>query len=184
METILVVAAVFVLSLTAAVVLFRFFRSTALIKQKTYQAGGALGGFIIIYALLFGSYYRTEQRYQNERERNQVLTEANDDLGKQVKKLELAVISGVVQPDKGPVKVRLVLDAQEPDSAQGRFQFQVPRVLLENPTMALYAITDDEHVLLDANCTGDHCQLPESSIYLFGQANYDDVKIPVKLKRR
>jgi hypothetical protein len=177
MEAFAPVAAMFVLSLVGAVILFRFFKSTALIRQKTYQAGGALAGFVIIYGLLFTSFYRFEQL------KNQELSRANDDLKKQVGKLELAVVSGVVEPDRGPVKVRLVFDALEPDSTQGRFNFQVPRVLLDNATMALSAVTDDEHVILDSNCPDEKCVLPESFVYLFGQ-KLDNVKIPVKLKRK
>ena len=179
MHAITIVAAVFLLSLLGAVILFKFFESTALIREKAYQAGGAFAGFVIIYGLLFTSYYRIEQL------KNEELTQANTALAAQVSsKLGLAVVSGIVQPDKGPVKVRLVVDAQEPDSMQGRFNFQVPRVLLDNPTMALYAVTDDEHVILDANCVGERCELPESSVYLFGQTKLDDIKMAVKLRRR
>jgi len=181
-NTVAVVAIVFGLSLTGAAILFRFFKATALIKQKNYQATGALGGFIIIYGLLFASYYRIEQL------KNRDLQQTIEILKKQAEqadsKLDLAVVSGVVEPDKGPVKVRLVVDAMEPDSTQGRFNFQIPRVLLGNAAMALYVVTDDEHVMLDANCTGDKCVLPESSVYLFGQTNLDSIRIPVKLKRR
>ena len=65
-STVAVVAAVFALSLLGAVVLFHFFKSSALIKQKTYQAGGAVAGFIVIYGLLFASYHQIERLANNK----------------------------------------------------------------------------------------------------------------------
>jgi len=170
------VAIIFALSLLGAVVLFRFFKSSAIIKKKAYQAGGAVAGFAIVYSLLFGSYY------QIERLEKQKLEAAIQALEEKVKKLDIDVVSGVVAPDNQPVKVRLVIDAVEPDS-DGKFKFKVPRILLESPTAALYAITDDEHVILDLNCEQPPCQLPESSFYLYAE-KIDGIKIPMWLMKR
>jgi len=172
----LAVAIIFALSLLGAVVLFRFFKSSAIIKKKAYQAGGAVAGFAIVYSLLFGSYY------QIERLEKQKLEAAIQALEEKVKKLDIDVVSGVVAPDNQPVKVRLVIDAVEPDS-DGKFKFKVPRILLESPTAALYAITDDEHVILDMNCEQPPCQLPESSFYLYAE-KIDGIKIPMWLMKR
>ena len=169
-------AIIFALGLLGAVVLFRFFKSSAIIKKKAYQAGGAVAGFVIIYSLLFGSYY------QIERLEKQKLEATIHALEEKAKKLEIDVISGVVAPDNQPVKVRLVIDAVEPDS-DGKFKFKVPRILLESPTAALYAITDDEHMILDVNCTQPPCQLPESSFYLYAE-KIDEIKIPIRLMKR
>ena len=176
MNSALAVAIIFALSLLGAVVLFRFFKSSAIIKKKAYQAGGAVAGFAIVYSLLFGSYY------QIERLEKQKLEAAIQALEEKVKRLDIDVVSGVVAPDNQPVKVRLVIDAVEPDS-DGKFKFKVPRILLESPTAALYAITDDEHVILDMNCEQPPCQLPESSFYLYAE-KIDGIKIPMWLMKR
>ena len=176
MNSALAVAIIFALSLVGAVVLFRFFKSSAIIKKKAYQAGGAVAGFAIIYSLLFGSYYQIESMEKRK------LEAAIHALEEKVKKLDIDVVSGVVAPDNQPVKVRLVIDAVEPDS-DGKFKFKVPRILLESPTAALYAITDDEHVILDVNCAQPPCQLPESSFYLYAE-KIDGIKIPMRLMKR
>ena len=92
------------------------------------------------------------------------------------------VVSGVVAPDRQPLKVRLVVDAVEPDSG-GKFTFRVPAVLLERPSAAVYAVTDDQHAILGDSCAREPCHVPESSIYLWG-AEPSEIKIPVRLQRR
>ncbi len=49
------VAVIFILSLAGAFVLFKFLKSSALIKSPSYQAGGALAGFLLIYGALYYS---------------------------------------------------------------------------------------------------------------------------------
>lgn len=53
---ILAVTVIFVLSLGGAIVLFKFLKSSAIIKKTGYQAGGALAGFLLIYGTLFYSF--------------------------------------------------------------------------------------------------------------------------------
>ncbi len=62
---------IFALSLSGSVVLFKFLSSSATIKKKSYKAGGAIAGFILIYGLLFtsfNSWYKaeTEQKLKSE----------------------------------------------------------------------------------------------------------------------
>ena len=187
-STVAVVAAVFALSLLGAVVLFHFFKSSALIKQKTYQAGGAVAGFIVIYGLLFASYHQIERLAKDKMRADLATIQAtlttlettNASLKKQLE--SFVVVSGVVAPDRQPLKVRLVVAAVEPDSG-GRFSFRVPAVLLDSPSAAVYAVTDDQHAILEETCARQPCHVPESSIYLWGtQAN--EIKIPVRLQRR
>ena len=65
----------------------------------------------------------------------------------------------------------------------GRFSFRVPAVLLDSPSAAVYAVTDDQHAILEETCARQPCHVPEISIYLWGtQAN--EIKIPVRLQRR
>jgi len=47
---------IFILSLGGSFVLFKFLKSSATVKKPTFQAGGALAGFIIIYGLLFTTF--------------------------------------------------------------------------------------------------------------------------------
>lgn len=51
-----VVTVIFILSLTGAFVLFKFLKSSALIKKAGYQAGGAIAGFLLIYGALYSSF--------------------------------------------------------------------------------------------------------------------------------
>ncbi len=57
-----IVGIVFILSLTGAFILFKFFKSTAIIKNKNYQAGGDIAGFILIFGALYGAYDTLEKR--------------------------------------------------------------------------------------------------------------------------
>lgn len=50
------VSAIFFLALVGAVVLFRFLKATAVFKTVQGQAGGALAGFLMIFAALDGTY--------------------------------------------------------------------------------------------------------------------------------
>jgi hypothetical protein len=59
----------FTLSLVGSVILFRFLKSSATIKKKSYQAGGAIAGFILIYGLLYASFngmYKNEKSHEWE----------------------------------------------------------------------------------------------------------------------
>ena len=56
MDPLLSLAAIFVLSLVGAVVLFKYLQSTAIIKKKGWQASGAVAGFILIFGLLAKTY--------------------------------------------------------------------------------------------------------------------------------
>lgn len=51
-----VVAVMFILSLIGAYVLFKYLKSSALIKREGYKAGGAIAGFLLIYGILFYSF--------------------------------------------------------------------------------------------------------------------------------
>jgi hypothetical protein len=192
-EEVLTAAVCFTMSLIGAVVLFRFLKSSALVKNKSYQAGGALAGFVIIYGVLFASIFNMQRLARDaevaslEAARNSLqeqLTNLQKQLTARDEQLESAVISGRVAPDRGPVQVRLVLDAQTPDSTAGRFAFEVPRVLLKRSTISISAVTDDRHIMLAADCDGDQCELPETSLYLFDRPDTADINVPIRLRTR
>lgn len=50
---------VFFLSLMGAYVLFKWLDATAIIKKPTWQAGGSLAGFILIFAMLHTAYVKS-----------------------------------------------------------------------------------------------------------------------------
>ena len=52
-----VITVIFLLSLLGAVALFKFLKSTAMIKKAGYQAGGAVAGFLLIYGTLYASFH-------------------------------------------------------------------------------------------------------------------------------
>lgn len=54
------VAVLFACSLVAAIVLFKVLKSTAAVRRKEYQVGGAAAGFLIIYGALFASYHQLQ----------------------------------------------------------------------------------------------------------------------------
>lgn len=70
----IVVSAIFALSLMGAYVLFRFLKSTAIIKKTGYQAGGALAGFLLIFGALYGSYSHLEKSATERQSRPELWT--------------------------------------------------------------------------------------------------------------
>ena len=58
------VVVMFTLSLVAAFILFKVLKSSALIEKAGYRAGGALAGFLLVYAALYSSFQRLVQAEQ------------------------------------------------------------------------------------------------------------------------
>jgi len=54
--TLIPIIVIFCLSLIGSFILFKFLKSSATIKKATYQAGGAIAGFLLIYGLLFSTF--------------------------------------------------------------------------------------------------------------------------------
>lgn len=46
------------ISLMIAFILFKYLKSSAMVKKTGYQAGGAIAGFIIVFSILMGSYIK------------------------------------------------------------------------------------------------------------------------------
>lgn len=139
MFTLAVVAGIFLLSLIGAVVLFKFFRSTAIITGKTYQAGGAIAGFILLYSVLYGSYYKIEEsEYRKIVNEYKVL----------VDKMAPKPITGRITPYKRNTKVVLAVKETDPDSS-GRFRLQASAVDPVNNDVRLYVITEDKYIPYD-----------------------------------
>jgi hypothetical protein len=58
MEHLIVIAVLFLLSLLAAYVLFKWLDSAAIIKRQGYQAGGAFAGFLLIFGSLTVAHFK------------------------------------------------------------------------------------------------------------------------------
>ncbi len=129
----LVVSTFFVLSLLAAFVLFKWFKSTAVIANKTYQVGGAIAGFIIIFLMLFESYVLVE-----ESKCHKILTHYNQ----LTKALEEKEIKGVLIPPPGEKPVQVILGTKYLPDSRGTFKF-IGRWDPEKDNIAIYVQTED-----------------------------------------
>ncbi len=56
-QLIILLVVLFVISLSGAVVLFKYLKSSAVIRKSSYQAGGAIAGFLLIFSLFSGIFY-------------------------------------------------------------------------------------------------------------------------------
>lgn len=142
MQTLTVVSVLFLLSLTGAVILFKFFKSFAIIKGEKYQAGGAIAGFIILYSVLYGSWYNIEKnKYQDISTQNKELTA----------RLEPLRIAGTVDPYMDNLKIVLAVRETDPvpSGQQGKFRLKAPCVNPEEDDIRLYVITEDGYIPVD-----------------------------------
>ncbi|MDH3973134.1 MAG: hypothetical protein OEV42_02535 [Deltaproteobacteria bacterium] len=140
MSTLIVTSTFFVLSLVGAVVLFRFFKSAAIVKTKTYQAGGAIAGFIIIYALLYGSYANIEKDGQKKLLEDYETIKV--ELQQLRKKLEPKSISGTVEPFRDNIKVVLAVKEIDTDN-RGKFRLKAPCIDPEEDDVRLFIMTEE-----------------------------------------
>lgn len=136
MFNMLIIGILFSLSLLGAVILFKFFKSSAIIKNKQYQAGGAIAGFIIIFGVLYASYDNIEKRKYNE------LKTEHEQLKNDYHKLsETLSIRGKIDPYRGE-NTRIIIATKEvnPDSF-GKFQLQTPCIDIKDGA-SLYIIRE------------------------------------------
>src|SRR5262245_10763313 len=115
-----IVSILFALSLLAAVVLFAFFKSTAIIKTPKYQAGGAIAGFVIVYSILQFSFDRIsghEARIQESEKEIENLRAATMNCEQFTATRDIA---GTVNPYSDQIKVVLAVTATDLPS-NGRF---------------------------------------------------------------
>lgn len=111
----LVIVILFFLSLTGAYVLFRFLESSAVINDKRYKAGGAIAGFILIYGILFGGYFKLE---------------AN----------KIQKIEGTITPNQQFSKIVLAIKQTDPDM-HGKFRLSANCIDLDKDDVKIYVIT-------------------------------------------
>ena len=134
MEAIIVVIILFALSLLGAWVLFKFLVSSALIKGKTYQAGGAIAGFILLYLLMFYSH----DKINDFQECKDAKEKCEQDLQMQTVKGEILRYNGEL------VKIILSVRQTEPDS-NGKYILKAPGLDPENNDVQVHVLTNTGH---------------------------------------
>lgn len=174
----------FLLSLAGAIVLFRFFRSSAMVKHKTYQAGGAIAGFVIIYGILFASYSQVntisngklQEKYDTLRQEHNMLRETNERLRAGAR------FSGKIGPVLRPIKIILAVASGEPD-AKGNFSLKVQNLdLRQMPDPQLVVLTDDRHAFLVPGCVdGTSCKSHNLSLNIESEADTTGITVETKL---
>ena len=135
----IVVSTLFSLSLLGAFVLFYFLKATAVVKNKRYQAGGALAGFIVLYSALSGSHI-----YIEENDCQQII----HDYEEMEKYSQNTVIKGQVNPSKD-VELILAVRRTNPDKS-GKFKLTAPCLNFERDDVRLYVVdlASDENTFL------------------------------------
>ncbi|MBZ5555219.1 MAG: hypothetical protein LAO21_21110 [Acidobacteriia bacterium] len=136
-----IVCVLFFVSLLAAFVLFFFLKSTALVKTKQYQAGGALAGFLIVFFVSNNSYTKISN-FQEEIKKQQSTIQ---DLGVKIDACNQFTstrdISGTVDPYSEQTKI--VLGIAEADlPINKRFRISSPCFDLKKGKYALYVIRE------------------------------------------
>jgi hypothetical protein len=140
-----IVVGLFTLSLVSAVVLFKFLKSTALVKNESYQAGGAIAGFIIVYGMLHWSYSQTAG-----------YTGKIASLTSQVQALQQSTramtVTGTVTPSAGDTQV-LIAAWEAPTDMSGAFS--VKARCLEGSDQAKLVIVQQGHYYMKYITPGD-----------------------------
>ena len=129
----------FLVSLLAAYLLFKFLHSTAGIESHAYKAGGALAGFVIVYGVLFGSYYKiVKMDLESLQAKYDKLEESNAQL------VNAQPIKVQVSPSDQSIQFVLAVDKQEPDT-DGRLVLMPPCSLNpEGGRATIYALAQGE----------------------------------------
>ena len=145
--TLLVVAILFLLSLSAAVILFKYLESWATVTDKRYQAGGAIAGFIIIFGILYSAYYTIEMRgYKTLEAEHEKLQDEYKKLSDKHQKLsQMSVISGNISPYQQYTKVVLAVKETDLDPT-GDFQLRVRCIDPKEDDIRVHVIMPDKPV--------------------------------------
>lgn len=148
MNALIVILVLFLLSLTAAVILFRFLKSHAEVKTPQYQAGGAIAGFIIVFGLLHMSFDKVAGFETTIKD----LRIENTHLQTRIKSYETFTsahdISGSVEPYSDATKIALVLtEADLPINK--KFRLTAPCIDLAKTRTALYVLQNGRYYLFE-----------------------------------
>lgn len=138
MNPLIVVLVLFALALLGAFTLFKFLESSAFVRNKTYQAGGAIGGFVILYGILYSSFYSMESNEYHK---------IKSEYERLKQKFELAQISGSIVPYQKDTAIILAVEKTDPD-ANGNFKFRAPCIDPEVSEPRIYVMRDGRHISL------------------------------------
>lgn len=136
-----VVPILFALSLLASVILFKFFKSTAVVRSTKYQAGGAIAGFIIVYGILHMSFYKISGYEATAEAQKKEIEELNGKVTAYSDYQKARDIEGVVDPYSDHTKVVLaVTEADLPINK--KFRMSAPCIDLSKGTYTLYVLKE------------------------------------------
>ncbi|MBI5179061.1 MAG: hypothetical protein HZA04_07350 [Nitrospinae bacterium] len=138
----IVIVTFFFLSLAGAVVLFKFFKSTAMVQSKQYQAGGAIAGFIIIFILLSQAYQKIKS--DTVAKLTEDLKAAQLELDKATQNLSSVSIDGTITPYQNDAKIVLAVSQTDADM-QGKFKFSAKCIDPDNDDVKLYLISPTQN---------------------------------------
>lgn len=135
----------FILSLIGAIILFKCLHSHATIKSEKWQAGGAIGGFIIIFLLCF-FVYTWIKRYEEKIDTLEVnLNSKQSEIDRLNKVLETKLIEGIIKPYKEHTIIFLAVEACVPRSVDGKFRLRTSCIDPEYNDISLHIITEKGH---------------------------------------
>ena len=155
----LIVIAFFFCSLVASYVLFKILKSRARVGSSTWQAGGALAGFVIVFLVMHAT-YKSINDIELAKARL-ISTEA--DLKAAKKQLEARRIEGRIQPNLVETKIVLAIAATDPDG-NGKFRFDGRCLDPVTDDLRLYFIREGRHVFRFLEAlpgTGDEFDITE-----------------------
>jgi hypothetical protein len=145
----LVITALFTMSLLAAWVLFKILQSTASVSKPEYQLGGAAAGFVVILSILSLTYMQVSSRQidDNLKNANQKIEELQKraDVGKSCLDAQKAEVTyaGTVSPALQEANV--IFAVKEAKVQQdGKFAFKVQSVK-PSDLPSIYVIGPDSH---------------------------------------
>lgn len=138
--SLLVTGVICILSLVGAVVLFKFLKSSALIKNKTYQAGGAIAGFIIIFLTLIAAYNQLEKN--SSVHLKEELAKAQLEITSLRESSQQSQINGKIIPYNKYTKIVLAVNQTDPDST-GQFRLLANCIDPEKDDVKIYVISEN-----------------------------------------
>jgi hypothetical protein len=140
----LVLPVLFGLSLLAAIVLFGFFKATAVIKTKSYQAGGAIAGFIIVFLMLSTYFSRLADKQVELYKQTADHDKAQVDLLRA--RLRNVQLSGTITPISHDTRIVVVpLDAQGSLADDGKFDVTT-QCADQKGTLRAYILTNGRFI--------------------------------------
>jgi|KBSMisStaDraftv2_1062788.scaffolds.fasta_scaffold09948_6 hypothetical protein len=144
-----VITALFSMSLLAAWVLFKLLQSTATVTKPEYQLGGAAAGFVVILSILSLTYMQvnSKQSDDNLKSANQQIADLQKkvDIGKSCLEVEKAEVTYAGSVSPALQEANVIFAVKEAKVQQdGRFAFKVQSIK-PSDLPSIYVIGPDSH---------------------------------------